>query len=114
MVPSFWRLHLLCQKDLNTAEAMGYFFVAVAGIDLAIPDPVAGLFVKLNLEGCASLNASLFGSKRDRKIVALISAVSVVAFMHMASAADLYRPAYKAPPPPPPPVQDWSGIYVGV
>ena len=49
-----------------------------------------------------------------RVSVALISAVSVVAFTHMASAADLYRPAYKAPPPPPPPVQDWSGIYVGV
>lgn len=65
----------MCQKDLNTAEAMGYFFVAVAGIDLAIPDPVAGLFVKLNLEGCASLNASLFGSKRDRKIAASIGSL---------------------------------------
>ena len=38
---------MLCQKDLNTTEAMGYFFVAVAGIDLAIPDPVARLFVEL-------------------------------------------------------------------
>src|SRR5262249_34650192 len=49
-----------------------------------------------------------------RVSVALISAVSVVAFTHMASAADLYHPAYKSPPPLPPPVQDWSGVYVGV
>src|SRR5262245_57223144 len=50
-----------------------------------------------------------------RVSVALISAASVVAFTHMASAADLY-PAYKSPPPPPvlAPVQDWSGVYVGV
>jgi len=49
-----------------------------------------------------------------RVFVALIPAVSVVAFTHMASAADLYQPAYKAPPPPPPPVADWSGVYVGL
>ena len=49
-----------------------------------------------------------------RVSVALISAVSVVALTHMASAADLYQPApYKAAPLPAP-VQDWSGIYVGV
>jgi outer membrane immunogenic protein len=50
-----------------------------------------------------------------RVSVALFSAVSVVAFAHIASAADLY-PAYKSPPPPPmlAPVQDWSGVYVGV
>src|SRR5262249_28574581 len=48
-----------------------------------------------------------------RVSVALISAASIITFAHIASAADLYRPApYKAPPPPPP-VQDWSGIYVG-
>jgi outer membrane immunogenic protein len=49
-----------------------------------------------------------------RLFLALISAVSVVAFTHIVSAADLYQPVYKAPPPAPPPVQDWSGIYVGL
>jgi outer membrane immunogenic protein len=49
-----------------------------------------------------------------RVSVALISSVPIIAFTHMASAADLYQPAYKSPPPPPPPVQDWSGVYVGV
>ncbi len=45
--------------------------------------------------------------------LALISAVSAIAFTQVASAADLGRPVYKAPPPPPP-VADWSGIYVGL
>jgi outer membrane immunogenic protein len=48
-----------------------------------------------------------------RLLVALTSAVSVVALTQMASAADLYQPVYKAPPLPPP-VQDWSGVYVGL
>jgi outer membrane immunogenic protein len=48
-----------------------------------------------------------------RLLVALTSTVSVLAFTHMASAADL-RVVTKAPPPLPPPVQDWSGVYVGV
>jgi outer membrane immunogenic protein len=48
-----------------------------------------------------------------RLFVALTSTVSVLAFTHMASAADL-RVVTKAPPPLPPPVQDWSGVYVGV
>jgi outer membrane immunogenic protein len=48
-----------------------------------------------------------------RLFVALTSTVSVLAFTHMASAADL-RVVTKAPPPLPPPVQDWSGIYVGL
>ena len=48
-----------------------------------------------------------------RLFVALTSSVSVLAFAHMASAADILR---KAPPPAllPPPIQDWSGVYVGV
>ncbi len=45
--------------------------------------------------------------------LALVSAVSVMTFTHMATAADLGRPVYKAPPPAPPPMQDWSGIYSG-
>jgi outer membrane immunogenic protein len=51
-----------------------------------------------------------------RVSVALVCAVSVVAFTNIASAADLYQPAYKSPPPPPmlAPVQDWSGVYVGI
>ncbi len=49
-----------------------------------------------------------------RLSLALFSAVSVVAFTQIASAADLGRPVYKAPPPPPPPVADWSGVYVGI
>jgi outer membrane immunogenic protein len=48
-----------------------------------------------------------------RLFVALTSTVSVLAFTHMASAADL-RVVTKAPPPLPPPVQDWSGVYVGL
>ncbi len=44
---------------------------------------------------------------------ALISAVSVLAFTQVSSAADIARPVYKAPPPVPPPVSDWSGIYSG-
>jgi opacity protein-like surface antigen len=48
-----------------------------------------------------------------RLFVALTSSVSVLAFTHMASAADLRMPL-KAPPPLAPPVQDWSGVYVGV
>lgn len=48
-----------------------------------------------------------------RVSIALISAASIVAFTRMASAADLYQPAYKAPLPPPP-VADWSGVYAGL
>jgi outer membrane immunogenic protein len=47
-----------------------------------------------------------------RLFVALTSAMSVVAFTHMASAADLYEPVYKAAPPPPAP--GWTAWYVGV
>jgi outer membrane immunogenic protein len=48
-----------------------------------------------------------------RLFVALTSTVSVLAFTHVASAADLSpRIVYKAAPPPP--VQDWSGVYVGL
>jgi outer membrane immunogenic protein len=54
------------------------------------------------------------GKAMRRSTLALLSAVSVVALAHMASAADLAKPVYKAPPPPPPPVQDWSGVYVGI
>ena len=46
-----------------------------------------------------------------RASLGLLSAVSVIAFTHMAAAADLGTPAYKAPPPPP--VFSWSGCYVG-
>src|SRR5215472_11080711 len=48
-----------------------------------------------------------------RLFVALTSSVSVLAFAHMASAADILR---KAPPPAPlpPPIQDWFGVYVGI
>ena len=49
-----------------------------------------------------------------RVFVALISAVSVVAFTHMVSAADLYQPAYKPLPSPPLTVADWSGVYIGL
>jgi len=50
-----------------------------------------------------------------RLSLALISAVSIVALTHVASAADLgARVVYKALPPLPPPVQDWSGVYVGL
>jgi outer membrane immunogenic protein len=49
-----------------------------------------------------------------RLFVALTSTVSVLAFTHLASAADLSpRIVYKAPPLAPP-VQDWSGVYVGL
>src|SRR5215831_1736973 len=48
-----------------------------------------------------------------RLFVALTSAVGVVAFTHMASAADVYQPVYKAAPPPAP-VSGWAGWYVGV
>jgi outer membrane immunogenic protein len=47
-----------------------------------------------------------------RLSVALIAAVSAIAFTQIASAADLPRktPAYT---PPPPPVYSWTGFYVG-
>src|SRR5690349_11531511 len=45
-----------------------------------------------------------------RLFLALTSAMSVVAVGHMASAADLYRPVYKAPPN----VPGWTGWYLGV
>ena len=48
-----------------------------------------------------------------RLFVALTSVVGVVAFTHMASAADVYQPAYKAAPPPAP-VSGWTGWYAGV
>src|SRR5262245_1653095 len=48
-----------------------------------------------------------------RLFVALTSAVGVIAFTHMASAADVYQPVYKAAPPPAP-VSGWAGWYVGV
>jgi outer membrane immunogenic protein len=48
-----------------------------------------------------------------RLSLALISAVSVLAFTQLASAADLGQPAYKAPPPPPPPPFTWTGFYLG-
>jgi outer membrane immunogenic protein len=48
-----------------------------------------------------------------RLFVALTSAMSVVAFTHMASAADLYQPVYKAAPPPPAPIYNWTGFYLG-
>jgi len=48
-----------------------------------------------------------------RLFVALTSVVGVVAFTHMASAADVYQPVYKAAPPPAP-VSGWAGWYVGV
>ncbi len=53
------------------------------------------------------------GSHMNRLSLALISAVSALAFTQIASAADL---PVKAPAfmPPPPPVLSWSGWYVGV
>jgi outer membrane immunogenic protein len=50
-----------------------------------------------------------------RLFVALTSAVGVVAFTHIASAADLgARVVYKAPPPSPPLLYNWTGCYIGV
>jgi outer membrane immunogenic protein len=46
-----------------------------------------------------------------RLTFAFVAAVSTVAITQIASAADMARPAYKAPPPVP---QDWSGFYVGL
>src|SRR5215472_10571150 len=46
-----------------------------------------------------------------RLFVALTSAISLVAFTHMASAADLYQPVNKAAPPA---ALGWTGWYVGV
>jgi outer membrane immunogenic protein len=48
-----------------------------------------------------------------RLSLALISAVSAVAFAQIASAADLPRKAPVYAPPPPPPVYNWTGFYVG-
>jgi outer membrane immunogenic protein len=48
-----------------------------------------------------------------RLTLALISAVSVIAFTQMASSADLGRPAYQAPPQPPAPLFSWTGFYIG-
>jgi outer membrane immunogenic protein len=48
-----------------------------------------------------------------RLFVALV-AVSAVTFIHMASAADLGPPVYKAPPPAPAPVWSWTGLYIGI
>jgi outer membrane immunogenic protein len=49
-----------------------------------------------------------------RLSLAVISAVSAVAFAQMAAAGDTGRPAYEPLPPPPPATTDWSGVYVGV
>src|SRR5882757_1017692 len=45
--------------------------------------------------------------------VAVIAAVSVIAFTQVASAADLARKAPAYTPPPPPPVYSWAGFYIG-
>jgi outer membrane immunogenic protein len=49
-----------------------------------------------------------------RRSLALISAVSVIVFTQLASAADLPRKAPAYTPPPPPPVLTWTGWYVGL
>jgi outer membrane immunogenic protein len=49
-----------------------------------------------------------------RLSLAVISAVSAVAFAQMAAAGDAGRPVYEPLPPPPAATTDWSGVYVGV
>ena len=47
----------------------------------------------------------------------LIAAISTLALIQIASAADLGRRIYQAPPPAPPPaaaVYNWTGFYIGV
>jgi outer membrane immunogenic protein len=44
--------------------------------------------------------------------IAVIAVISTVAFVQIASAADLPRKA--PPPPPPPPVYSWTGFYAGL
>ncbi|MGA7386421.1 MAG: hypothetical protein WBW99_00630 [Pseudolabrys sp.] len=48
-----------------------------------------------------------------RLLVALIAAVSAVAFTQIALAADLPVKAPRYTPPPPAPVYSWTGFYVG-
>lgn len=48
-----------------------------------------------------------------RLSLALISGVSVIAFVEIAVAGDVGTPLYEPLPPPPPAVADWSGVYVG-
>src|SRR5262249_2970814 len=49
-----------------------------------------------------------------RRSLALISAVSFIAFTQYASAADLPRKAPAYTPPPPAPILTWTGWYVGL
>src|SRR5262249_60740858 len=49
-----------------------------------------------------------------RRSLALISAVSFIAFTQYASAADLPRKASAYTPPPPAPILTWTGWYVGL
>ena len=53
----------------------------------------------------------LWGLVMRHSSIAVIAGISTVAFVQIASAADLPR---KAPPPaPPPPVYSWTGCYIG-
>jgi outer membrane immunogenic protein len=46
-------------------------------------------------------------------LIAVATAASTIAFIQIASAADLPRPAPVYAPPPPAPVYSWTGFYVG-
>jgi outer membrane immunogenic protein len=48
-----------------------------------------------------------------RIILSLLASATALGLASAASAADLARPAYKAPPPPPP-IFSWTGFYIGV
>jgi outer membrane immunogenic protein len=48
-----------------------------------------------------------------RIALGLLAGTSMLGLASAAYAADLARPAYKAPPPPPPPIFSWTGFYIG-